>query len=128
MKTKKIIALCLFLLVVFPGLCLARSDTQFYRNGDCVCLADPTTLERVGDSVYEIWVTVELSDATPIIIERVDMERYAYCRQRTFIWDGPNQVDLPTDDAGIWYVIQPGSMDEALYNYLHELLRRKGKL
>ena len=128
MKTKRIIALCLFLLAALPCLCLARSDTQFYRNGDCVCLADPTTLERVGDSVYEIWVTVELSDATPIIIERVDMERYAYCRQRTFIWDGPNQVDLPTDDAGIWYVIQPGSMDEALYNYLHELLRRKGKL
>ena len=128
MRMKRIIAVCLFLLAAFPCLCLARSDTQFYRNGDCVCLADPTTLERVGDSVYEIWVTVELSDATPVIIEHVDMERYAYCRQRTFIWDGPNQVDLPTYDAGIWYVIQPGSMDEALYNYLHELLRRKGKL
>ena len=128
MKTKRIIALCLFLLAAFPCLCLARSDTQFYRNGDCVCLADPTTLERVGDSVYEIWVTVELSDATPIIIERVDMERYAYCRQRTFIWDGPNQVDLPTDDAGIWYVIQPGSMDEALYDFIYENLRRRGKI
>ena len=37
-------------------------------------------------------------------------------------------VDLPMDDAGIWYAIQPGSMDEALYDFLYECLRRKGKL
>jgi hypothetical protein len=130
MNTKRTITIILFLMAAFPGLCLARSDSVFYRNEKCVCWADPTTLEHVGDTVYEIWVTVELSDdsPSPIIIEHVDMERYAYSRQRTFIWDGPNQVDLPMDDAGIWYAIQPGSMDEALYDFIYANLRRRGKL
>ena len=131
MKTKRIIVLCLSLLAAFSGLCLARSDTQFYRNEKCVCWADAPTIEHIDGSVYEIWLTTEFYDESvpaTIIIERIDMSDHTYSRQRMFYWDGPNQVDLPMDDAGIWYVIQPGSMDEALYDFLYECLRRKGKL
>ena len=131
MRTKRIIAACLFLLAVFPGLCLARSDTQFYQNDKCVCWADAGTLEQIGGSIYEIWLTVEFPDGSApntTIIERVDLSDRSYSRQRMFIWDGPNQVDLPLDDAGKWYVIQPGSMDEALYDFIYENLRRRGKI
>ena len=131
MKTKTIIVLSLFLLAAWSGLCLARSDTQIYRNEKCVCWADAGTLEQIGGSIYEIWVTVEISDGSApntTIIERVDLSDHSYSRQRMFIWDGPNQVDLPMDDAGKWYVIQPGSMDEALYDFVYEILRRKGKI
>ena len=131
MRTKRIIAACLFLLAAWSGLCLARSDTQFYRNDKCVCWADAGTLEQIGGSIYEIWLTVEFTDGSApdtTIIERVDMSDRSYSRQRMFIWDGPNQVDLPMDDAGKWYVIQPGSMDEALYGFIYENLRRRGKI
>ncbi|MBR1886396.1 MAG: hypothetical protein IJ812_08305 [Schwartzia sp.] len=131
MKTKTIIVLSLFLLAAWSGLCLARSDTQIYRNEKCVCWADAGTLEQIDGSVYEIWVTVEISDGSApntTIIERVDLSDHSYSRQRMFIWDGPHQVDLPMDDAGKWYVIQPGSMDEALYDFVYEILRRKGKI
>ena len=131
MKTKKIIALCLFLLAAVPGLSLARSDTQFYRNDKCVCFADPTTLEHIGGPVYEIWVTVEFFDEsvpTAFLVEHVDMNRYASRRKRMFIREGPREVDLPLGDVGEWHTIPAGSMDEALYDFLYELLRRKGKI
>lgn len=131
MKTKTIIALSLFLLAAFSGLCLARSDTQFYRSDKCVCWADAGTLTQIDGSVYEIWLTVEFLDGSApdtTIIERVDMGDHSYNRQRMFIWDGPKEVDLPMDDAEKWYVIQPGSMDEALYDFIYETLRRRGKI
>lgn len=62
------------------------------------------------------------------IIERVDLSDRSCSRQRMFIWDGPNPVDLPMDDAGKWYAIQPGSLDEALYSFIYENLRRRGKI
>ena len=131
MKMIKIIAACLFLLAAVPGICLARSDTQFYRNEKCVCLADPTTLEHMGGPVYEIWVMVEFFDEsipTTILVEHIDMDRYASRRKRMFIWDGPREVDLPLGDVGEWHAIPPDSMDEALYDFLYEILRRKGKI
>ncbi len=131
MKTKTIIALSLFLLAVFPGLCLARSDTQFYQNDKYVCWADAGTLEQIDGSVYEIWLQLEFTDeSTPntTIIEHVDMGDRSYSLQRAFIWDGSKQVYLPMDDAGKWYVIQPGSMEEALYDFMYKNLRRRGKI
>ena len=62
------------------------------------------------------------------IIERVDLSDRSCSCQRMFIWDGPNPVDLPMDDAGKWYAIQPGSLDEALYSFIYENLRRRGKI
>ncbi|MBP5199097.1 MAG: hypothetical protein J6Z82_00395 [Schwartzia sp.] len=131
MKTKIIVAVCLLLIAAFPGLCLARSDTQFYRNEECVCWADAGTLEQIGGSVYEIWLQAEFVDESipdTTIVERIDMDRYTYSRQRMFFWDGSRQVDLPDDDKGEWLSIRQDSMDEALYNFIYENLRRRGKL
>ncbi len=131
MKTKRIIAACLFLLLAFHGLCLARSDTQIYRNEEYTCWADAGTLEQISGSVYEIWLQLEFTDESipnTTIIDRVDFGDRSYSRQRAFIWDGSKQVDLPMDDIGKWYVIQPGSMEDALYNFIYENLRRRGKL
>ena len=62
------------------------------------------------------------------IIEHVDMGDCSYSLQRAFIWDGSKQVFLPMDDAGKWYAIRPGSMEDALYDFMFANLRRRGKI
>ena len=131
MKTKRIIAVCLFLLVACSGFCLARTDSVFYRNAEGVYWADPTTIEHIDGSVYEIWVTVEYTDEsqpTVILVEHMDINSRTYSRQRRFYWDGPNEVAMPLEDMGKWHDIKPGTMAEALYDFLYGCLRRKGKI
>lgn len=131
MKTKRIIALCLFLLAAFSGLCLARSDTQFYYTEEYVWWADGATIDHIDGAVYQIYTSAESPNDPAyrtVIVARVDMEGYAYSRQQMFAWDGPQRVDLPLEDAGEWHPIQPGSMEDALYDFLYERLHRKGKL
>ncbi len=131
MKTKTIISLSLFLLAAWSGLCLARSDTKIYQNDRCACWADAGTLEQIDGSIYEIWLQLEFTDeSTPLttIIERVDMGDRSYNLQRAFVWDGSKQVDIPMDDIGKWYAIQPGSAEDALYDFMYANLRRRGKI
>ena len=131
MKTKRIIAVCLFLLAAFSGLCLARSDSVFYRDSEGVYWADPTTIKHIDGSVYEIWNSVEFADEsqpTITFVNHMDMDRRTYSRQRRFYWDGPNEVAMPLEDAGEWHDIKPDTMAGALYEFLYGCLRRKGKL
>ena len=131
MKTKRIITVCLFLLAAWSGLCFARSDTQIYRNEECVYWADASTLEQISSSVYEIWVGIEYYDETipkTIIIEHMDMNRRMYSIKRMFYREGSQEVELPLEGEGEWYSFQPDSMDEALYDFIYANLRRRGKL